>query len=58
MTAHHKDGKHSFADDPQKVSEAGGKGGGQTTGIDVKRDRAERARTGGQHSHGGGRTGR
>jgi hypothetical protein len=24
----------------------------------VKRDRAERARTGGQHSHGGGRTGR
>lgn len=46
----HKGGKQNVADDPQKIS--GGKGGGQTEGIDVKRDRAERARTGGQHSHG------
>lgn len=47
-----KGGKHGLSDDPQKVSGAGGKGSGQTTGVDVKRDRAERARTGGQHSHG------
>lgn len=48
-----KPGKHRFADDPQKVSEAGRQGGG-TTGGDVRSDinRAEKTRKGGQHSHG------
>jgi uncharacterized protein len=50
----HKGGKHSFADDPQKVSEAGRKGSGHATGGNVRSDidRAEKARKGGQHSHG------
>ncbi|MBF8739438.1 MULTISPECIES: KGG domain-containing protein [Pseudomonas] len=46
----HRDAGHGFADDPQKVSEAGRKG---NTKQDVKTDRAEKARVGGQHSHGG-----
>jgi general stress protein YciG len=56
----HKGGKHSFADDPQKVSEAGRKGSGPATGGNVRSDtdRAEKARKGGQHSHGGERSGR
>lgn len=54
MTSKHQSG-HSFADDPQKIKEAGKKGG---TAVDVKLDRAEKARTGGQNSHGGTRTGK
>ncbi|WP_275629538.1 general stress protein [Pseudomonas sp. 273] len=48
-----KSGKHHFADDPQKVCEAGRQHGG-TTGGNVHSDtnRAERARKDGQHSHG------
>lgn len=49
MTKHHES-SHGFADDPQKVHDAGRKGG---TNQDVKTDRAEKARVGGQHSHGG-----
>lgn len=47
---------HGFSDDPQKVAEAG-RASGQTTGGNVRSDtnRAEKARKGGQHSHGGGR---
>lgn len=41
---------HGFSDNPQKVHDAGGKGG---SGKDLKVDRAEKARVGGQHSHGG-----
>jgi len=47
--------QHSFADDPQKIKDAGKKGG---NAVDVKLDRAEKARVGGQHSHGGTRTGK
>jgi general stress protein YciG len=53
MTNHHKD--QPFAEDPQKIKEAGKKGG---TSVNVKVDRAEKARVGGQHSHGGTRTGK
>lgn len=49
MTKQHES-SHGFADDPQKVHDAGRKGG---TNQDVKTDRAEKARVGGQHSHGG-----
>ncbi|CAG8865756.1 hypothetical protein PS627_01675 [Pseudomonas fluorescens] len=41
---------HGFSDNPQKVHDAGGKGGSHQ---DVKTDRAEKARVGGQHSNGG-----
>ncbi|MED7670592.1 general stress protein [Pseudomonas moraviensis subsp. stanleyae] len=53
MTNHHKE--QPFAEDPQKIKEAGKKGG---TSVNVKVDRAEKARVGGQHSHGGARTGK
>ncbi len=48
----HSDSRHGFSDDPHKVSEAGRKGG---SNANVSTDRAEKARVGGQHSHGGGR---
>ncbi len=47
----------NFANDRQKASEAGRKGG-QNSGGNFANDRqraAEAGRTGGQHSHGGGR---
>lgn len=53
MTNHHKG--QPFAEDPQKIKEAGKKGG---SSVNVKVDRAEKARVGGQHSHGGARTGK
>ncbi|WP_122611389.1 general stress protein [Pseudomonas viridiflava] len=53
MSNHHKD--QPFAEDPQKIKEAGKKG---ESPVNVKVDRAEKARVGGQHSHGGGRTGK
>lgn len=53
MNNHHKD--QPFAEDPQKIKEAGKKG---ESPVNVKVDRAEKARVGGQHSHGGGRTGK
>ena len=40
---------HGFSDDPQKVKEAGRKG---ETKANVATDKAEKARIGGQHSHG------
>lgn len=43
---------HGFSDDPQKVKEAGRKG---EPNANVATDKAEKARIGGQHSHGGGR---
>ncbi|WP_155742059.1 general stress protein [Pseudomonas sp. E141] len=54
MTGKHRS-EHSFADDPQKIKGAGKKG---SNAVDVKLDRAEKARVGGQHSHGGTRTGK
>ncbi|MBV4485127.1 general stress protein [Pseudomonas sp. SWRI153] len=53
MTKHNSD--HSFADDPQKIKDAGKKGGNP---VNLKVDRAEKARVGGQHSHGQERTGK
>jgi general stress protein YciG len=53
MTNHRKD--QPFAEDSQKIKEAGKKGGNS---VNVKVDRAEKARVGGQHSHGGTRTGK
>ncbi|HKS14165.1 MAG TPA: general stress protein [Pseudomonas sp.] len=50
----HRESGQGFSDNPQKVHDAGGKGGGHQ---DVKTDRAEKARVGGQHSHGGDRKG-
>ncbi|KSD30256.1 general stress protein [Pseudomonas aeruginosa] len=48
--------KHHFADDPQKVSEAGRKGSRHAGGnVEADTNRAEQARKGGQHSHGGNR---
>lgn len=43
---------HGFSDDPQKVKEAGRKGEPK---VNVAIDKAEKARIGGQHSHGGTR---
>jgi general stress protein YciG len=43
---------HSFSDDPQKVKEAGRK---SEQNANVAPDKAEKARIGGQHSHGGTR---
>ena len=43
---------HGFSDDPQKVKEAGRKG---ESNANVATDKAEKARIGGQHSHGGTR---
>ena len=40
---------HGFADDPQKVKEAGRK---SLSEANVTTDRAEKARVGGQHSNG------
>jgi general stress protein YciG len=54
MTSKHTS-EHAFADDPEKIKGAGKKGGAQP---DIKLDRAEKARVGGQHSHGGSRTGK
>lgn len=48
-----QDPHHGFSDDPQKVKEAGHKGESK---ANVATDKAEKARIGGQHSHGGGRT--
>ncbi|MBC3207466.1 general stress protein [Pseudomonas sp. SWRI111] len=54
MTEKHRS-EHSFADDPQKIKSAGKKG---DPTANVKLDRAEKARVGGQHSHGGSRAGK
>ncbi|MHC8361653.1 general stress protein [Pseudomonas sp. LS2P72] len=43
---------HGFSDAPQKVKEAGRKG---EQHANVATDKAEKARIGGQHSHGGTR---
>ena len=51
MSSHRKTG-HGFSDDPQKVHDAGRKG---QAGMDLKVDRADKARVGGQHSNGGNR---
>lgn len=40
---------HGFSDDPQKVKEAGRK---SELDVNVATDKAEKARIGGQHSHG------
>ena len=48
----------NFANDPERASEAGRKGG-QASGGNFANDRekaAQAGRKGGQHSHGGGRT--
>jgi len=47
-----QDTHHGFSDDPQKVKEAGRKGESK---ANVPTDKAEKARIGGQHSHGGTR---
>ncbi|SDZ59320.1 hypothetical protein SAMN03159453_04864 [Pseudomonas sp. NFIX28] len=46
---------HSFADDPEKVKNADKK---IDPAPEIKTDRAEKARIGGQHSHGGNRDGK
>lgn len=56
--AEHRGGSGNFADNPQKASEAGKKGG-QSSGGNFKNDRekaSEAGKKGGQNSHGGGRS--
>ncbi|MBA1203809.1 general stress protein [Pseudomonas capeferrum] len=50
MTNHHK--PHYGPSDPEKASHGGG---GTPPPVDIKTDRAEKARVGGQHSNGGTR---
>lgn len=52
-----KRGKHPYIDESDKTSGAGDQQSGRTTGGNVGSDtnRAEKARKGGQHSHGGNR---
>ncbi|HEY0209758.1 general stress protein [Acerihabitans sp.] len=55
--AEHRGGSGNFAEDKQKASEAGKKGG-QQSGGNFKNDpekASEAGKKGGQHSHGGGR---
>lgn len=55
--AEHRGGSGNFAEDRQKASEAGKKGG-QHSGGNFANDRekaSEAGKKGGQHSHGGGR---
>jgi general stress protein YciG len=49
MSKHNKSG-HGFSDDPEKVNQAGRKG---NSPVNLKVDRADKARVGGQHSNGG-----
>ena len=49
MSSHRKTG-HGFSDYPQKIDQAGRKG---NAAVNLKVDRAEKARVGGQHSNGG-----
>ena len=56
--AEHRGGSGNFADNPQKASEAGKKGG-QNSGGNFKNDRekaSEAGKKGGQNSPGGGRS--
>src|SRR5690606_38358135 len=56
--AQHQGGKGNFAEDPQRASEAGKKGG-QASGGNFKNDpqrASEAGKKGGQASHGGGRS--
>lgn len=55
--AEHRGGSGNFAEDRDKASEAGKKGG-QNSGGNFANDRekaSEAGKKGGQHSHGGGR---
>ncbi len=55
--AEHRGGSGNFAENPEKASEAGKKGG-QNSGGNFANDRekaSEAGKKGGQHSHGGGR---
>ena len=58
--ADHRGGSGNFADNPQKASEAGKKGGKSSGGSgNFKNDRekaSEAGKKGGQNSHGGGRS--
>lgn len=56
--AQHQGGKGNCAEDPQRASEAGKKGG-QASGGNFKNDpqrASEAGKKGGQSSHGGGRS--
>ncbi|WP_413734786.1 general stress protein [Sodalis sp. RH21] len=56
--AEHRGGTGNFAEDKQKASEAGKKGGQQHSGGNFKNDpgkASEAGKKGGEHSHGGGR---
>lgn len=53
----HRGGSGNFAENPEKASEAGKKGG-QSSGGNFANDRekaSEAGKKGGEHSHGGGR---
>ncbi|CUU23893.1 stress-induced protein [Duffyella gerundensis] len=55
--AEHRGGSGNFAEDREKASEAGKKGG-QNSGGNFANDRekaSEAGKKGGEHSHGGGR---
>lgn len=55
--AEHRGGSGNFAEDREKASEAGKKGG-QNSGSNFANDRekaSEAGKKGGEHSHGGGR---
>ena len=55
--AEHRGGSGNFAEDKQKASEAGKKGG-KASGGNFANDRekaSEAGKKGGEHSHGGGR---
>ncbi len=56
--AEHRGGSGNFADDKQKASEAGKKGGQHSGGGTFKNNpekASEAGKKGGEHSHGGGR---
>ena len=56
--AEHRGGSGNFAEDRQKASEAGKKGGQHSGGGNFANDRekaSEAGKKGGQNSHGGGR---
>ncbi|MEZ0582405.1 general stress protein [Erwinia sp. STN24] len=55
--AEHRGGSGNFAEDREKASEAGKKGGQNSTGnfANDREKASEAGKKGGEHSHGGGR---
>lgn len=55
--AEHRGGSGNFAENPEKASEAGKKGGQKSEGnfANDREKASEAGKKGGEHSHGGGR---